>query len=592
MSSNRGDAGRLRWERLRPVLGDRIGRVVILSAASIASAVTETGILAIAAQVATRLASGSRFADFAFGPVHLHTTLTHLLEVAVVLAVIRLALQLATSYLPGLIAGDVQSGFRQRLLDAYVYSSWELQSQGREGHFQELMSRQVGAASVGALSVTNLIVVSANVLIMVGSAVAINPAVSLATMAAAMGLFVLLRPINKASRRASRSLGHAQLGFASVVGEANRMSEEAHVYGVHERQRAHVETSIDETRDLFVRVQGLARLGPNFYQSAVYLGLVIGLIVLSGGVGARLASVGAVVLLLVRAGSYGTLAQTAYQGLLQSLPYVERLESEIADYRQHVSAHGTRPLPHIEEIAFDDVRYHYPGGRPVLDGVTFSIAERETIGIIGPTGAGKSTVVQILLRLRTPSAGRYLVNGEGAEEYEDRWWHSQVSYLPQQPKLLHASVADNVRFYRDVSDADVERACRLAHIHDEIVSWSDGYETVVGPRAGAVSGGQQQRICLARAIVARPSVLVLDEPTSALDPHSEALIQESLVSLREGLTLIVVAHRMSTLAICDRVMVVLNGVVDAFDEPKALESDNAYYRQALSLGASPSSVEP
>ncbi len=131
----------------------------------------------------------------------------------------------------------------------------------------------------------------------------------------------------------------------------------------------------------------------------------------------------------------------------------------------------------------------------------------------------------------------------------------------------------------------MDEAARLARIHDDIVSWSDGYATIVGPRADAVSGGQQQRICLARALVARPEVLILDEPTSALDPHSESLIQESLSALREELTLFIIAHRMSTLDICDRVMVILDGRLVAFDTAQGLRDENAYYRSASALAA-------
>ena len=139
---------------------------------------------------------------------------------------------------------------------------------------------------------------------------------------------------------------------------------------------------------------------------------------------------------------------------------------------------------------------------------------------------------------------------------------------------------DNIRYFRDLDDAAVERAGRLSRIHDDVMSWSKGYDTVVGPRADAVSGGQQQRICLARALVAEPQVLVLDEPTSALDPRSEALIQESLNALRHDLTVFIVAHRMSTLDICDRVMVILGGRLVAFDTRATLEVENAYYRSA------------
>ena len=117
------------------------------------------------------------------------------------------------------------------------------------------------------------------------------------------------------------------------------------------------------------------------------------------------------------------------------------------------------------------------------------------------------------------------------------------------------------------------------------MGWAEGYETLIGPRADAISGGQQQRICLARALAARPDVLVLDEPTSALDPNSEALIGESLTALKSELTLFIVAHRMSTLDMCDRVMVILDGRLVAFDTKALLQRDNPYYRHASSLAA-------
>jgi ABC-type multidrug transport system fused ATPase/permease subunit len=205
--------------------------------------------------------------------------------------------------------------------------------------------------------------------------------------------------------------------------------------------------------------------------------------------------------------------------------------------------------------------------------------------LLGPSGAGKSTLVQLLLRLRPPSEGSYLIDGTPAASIAQSDWYRLVSYVPQEPRLLHAPVAENIRFFRDLSDEQVERAARLARIHEDILSWPGGYQAIVGPRADAVSGGQQQRICLARALAAEPEVLVLDEPTSALDPQSEALIGASLKALHRDLTLFIVAHRMSTLESCDRVMVIVDGRVEAFDTRTVLQRDNLYFRYASELAA-------
>jgi ABC-type multidrug transport system fused ATPase/permease subunit len=289
--------------------------------------------------------------------------------------------------------------------------------------------------------------------------------------------------------------------------------------------------------------------------------------------------------LLVRAGTNGQQVQGSFQALRQSLPFIERLQEATRRYEQSTPVRGDQALERVRTVAFEDVSFAYRPARPVLSDMSFEVQGGETVGIIGPSGAGKSTLVQIMLQLRPPTTGSYLVNGLDARTIRPEDWHRRVAYVPQDPRLLHASVAENIRYFRDVDDEEVQRAGRLARIHEDVMAWPDGYATVIGPRADAVSGGQQQRICLARALVARPEVLVLDEPTSALDPHSERLIQDSLTELKHELTLFIVAHRMSTLDICDRVMVIVDGRLAAFDTRALLAQDNQYYRSASMLAA-------
>jgi ABC-type multidrug transport system fused ATPase/permease subunit len=245
----------------------------------------------------------------------------------------------------------------------------------------------------------------------------------------------------------------------------------------------------------------------------------------------------------------------------------------------------------VHVLSFTDVSFAYERDRSVLSHINFEVARGETIGIIGPSGTGKSTLVQILLGLRRPASGRYLVNGVPAERFSRNDWHARIAYVPQEPRLLHASVADNIRSFRSLEDASVERAARLAGIHDDVMNWSAGYDTIIGPRADAISGGQQQRVCLARALVANPQLLVLDEPTSALDPRAEMLIQESLLGLKGKLTLFVVAHRMSTLDICERVMVIVNGRLETFARLPELATKSPYYR-ASSADRTPTPQSP
>jgi ABC-type multidrug transport system fused ATPase/permease subunit len=273
------------------------------------------------------------------------------------------------------------------------------------------------------------------------------------------------------------------------------------------------------------------------------------------------------------------------------MPFVDRVREVEARYVASAPPSGTRALRTIKSLTFENVGFAYTPTRTVLTSLSFEVVRGEAIGVVGPSGAGKSTLVQLLLQLRPPSQGRYLINGVDAYEFAPDDWHTRVSYVSQDPRLLHASVAENIRYFRAIPDDAVVNAARLARIHDDIVTWEDGYDTLIGPRADAVSGGQQQRICIARALAADPEVLILDEPTSALDPASESLLQESLAALRDQLTVFVIAHRMSTLDICDRVMVIVDGELEAFDTARSLRRKNQYYRAASAIAAGPSVVD-
>jgi ATP-binding cassette subfamily B protein len=569
--------------QLRLLLGGQRAPIATLVVASVFAGFCESAILALIAQAAGALVDGVRSVHVDVGSLHLTETVGVLLALAFGLAAARLLLQAPLSMIPSRIAADVQARLQRSLFGAYTRASWTEQSRDREGYLQELASNQVIQATSATLAATGLITSVLTLAVLVFSAFLLNAVAAVAVSVVAVVMFGLMRPLNQLVSRWARALSQAQLNLASGIGEATRLAEETHVFGVAAAQRGRADEFISTAQHFLYRTQLVVRFTPGVYQCFVYILIVGGLAAINAAHTGHVASLGAVVLLLVRAGGYGQQVQGGYQSLRQAGPYVERVREAERRYTASTPATGDRPLPGVRALAFEAVTFAYTPGRDVLSEVSFEVAGGETIGIIGPSGAGKSTVVQILLQLRVPDRGRYLVNGVSADQFARNEWHAKVAYVPQEPKLIHASVADNIRYFRAVDDAAVERAARLARIHDDIMTWSSGYATVIGPRADAVSGGQQQRICIARALVADPDVLVLDEPTSALDPRSESLLQESLVALKQGLTLFIIAHRMSTLDICDRVIVLSAGRVEAFDTAVHLRQDNSYYRHALAL---------
>jgi len=577
--------GKAIWSQLSPLLGHRRGWIATLGAGSVLSGFTEAGILAVLAQVAAALVDGSTRVEVDLGPVHVNESLGALLAVGFGLALLRFALQVVVSYVPARIGADMQVQLRRELFAAFTRASWSVQSRDLEGQLQEFATNQAAQAVAGARAATGLVVAAVTFLVLVASALVFNAVAALAVVAIAGGLFALLRPLSALGSRRGRELSQASSDYARGVNEAVRLAEDTHVFGVGEAQRERVDGLIGALWRPVFQMQLLAGLVPGIYQSLIYLFVIGALAGLYAADSGHVASLGAVVLLLVRASTYGQQAQAAYQGVSQALPYLERMEEVKRRYAADLPPAGNEPLESARKLAFDGVGFEYEGGRKVLFDIGFEVDALETIGIVGPTGAGKSTLVQILLGLRPPTEGTFLINGVPAERFRREDWHRAVAYLPQEPRLLHASVADNIRFFRPLGDEAIERAARLAGIHRDVVGWAAGYETVVGPRADAISGGQQQRICLARALAASPEVLVLDEPTSALDPHTERAIQESLGALEHELTMFIVAHRMSTLDICDRVMVIVDGRLEAFDTASALHVNSSYFRTASGLAA-------
>ena len=215
-----------------------------------------------------------------------------------------------------------------------------------------------------------------------------------------------------------------------------------------------------------------------------------------------------------------------------------------------------------EDITFEDVHFGYPGGNKVLNGVSFSLAKNQSVGIVGPTGAGKSTIVKLLLRYYEPDGGKALMNDTDLQDLTLASMRQQIGYVSQDVYLFHGTVRENITYSdQSASKEEIEDAARLAGAHEFIESFKIGYDTIVGDRGVKLSGGQRQRISLARAILRKPALLILDEATSSVDTRTEEIIQRNLNQFKDGRMTVAVAHRLSTIRDADVILVLVEGVV-------------------------------
>lgn len=235
-------------------------------------------------------------------------------------------------------------------------------------------------------------------------------------------------------------------------------------------------------------------------------------------------------------------------------------------------------------IRFEDVSYAY-GERAALHSVSFEIPHGKQTALIGHSGAGKSTVAALILGFLTPSTGKITVGGVPLEALPLTWWRDQVAWLPQKPYLFNGSVLENIRHAKpEATEAEIYAAAQAAAVHDFILSLPEGYQTQIGERGARLSGGQAQRIAIARAFLKNAPVIVLDEATANLDAETEQQITAALKRLCEGRTALIIAHRLSTVAQADQVVVLSGGRVVESGTPQALLQRDSAYR-ALVMAA-------
>lgn len=260
---------------------------------------------------------------------------------------------------------------------------------------------------------------------------------------------------------------------------------------------------------------------------------------------------------------------------------------EIADRK------GALPLPAIRgEVEFDDVTFAYMPEKPVVEGLSLRVAPGEVVALVGHSGAGKTTLMNLLMRFWDPTKGAVRIDGHDLRDVRLESVRRQVAMVAQENVLFSVSIMENIKYgSRSATDAQAVAAAKAADLHDFVAALPDGYETMIGEDGIKLSGGQKQRLALARALVTDPKILILDDVTSALDGETEARVQDALGHVMRGRTTFVIAHRLSSVVDADRIIVVESGrILDVGTHRELVEREGLYqelyreqFRSALAL---------
>ena len=369
--------------------------------------------------------------------------------------------------------------------------------------------------------------------------------------------FQKLRPIFK-----ERSVINAEV--TGRLGESLGGVRIVKVYTAEEREDATFTTGAERLFQNVKRtITGTSAVGSGAHLIVGMIGVLImvfgGRAYLSGqmtmgGLITYVLFIGMVAAPLVGIASIGTQITEAFAGLdrIRELRDVAREDADDAGRASLAEARG--------DVVFEDVSFEYVPDVPVLRNVSFHAAPGSTTALVGSSGAGKSTVIGLVMAFHRPKSGRVLIDGVDLGEVKLRDYRLHLGAVMQDNFLFDGTIRENIAYaHPDASDEAVRRAARIAHVHEFVEKWEKQYDTVVGERGVKLSGGQRQRVAIARAILADPRILILDEATSSLDSESEAMIRDGLKSLRTGRTTFVIAHRLSTIVSADQILVMEEG---------------------------------
>jgi ATP-binding cassette subfamily B protein len=300
-------------------------------------------------------------------------------------------------------------------------------------------------------------------------------------------------------------------------------------------------------------------------------------------IGTYPAYVGLVILLIWPMRNLGRIIVNTSTGLVS----YERLMEIVKQEREPLSD-GKLQIqgPVRGDVVFENVSFQYEGGgSEVLKNVSFHIQPGQAVALLGSTGSGKTTLVNLLPRFHEYTGGRILLDGEELRDYSRKFLRQQIGIVEQEPFLFSRSIAENIAYGvgRDISQDDIEKAAKAAAIHDVILSFPDGYKTLVGEKGVTLSGGQKQRVAIARTLLKNPRILILDDSTSSVDTGTEAEIRGALIELMENRTTFIIAHRIQSVMNADLILVMDKGEIIQMGRHAELVTQDNMYQQIYNI---------
>lgn len=516
-----------------------------------------------------------------FSAFSIDFSLPFLLGFVVALFLARALALAAFGYIRGWIGADFLYHETKETLHRIFRGAWPFLLTQKLGVVHTIAIRDIQRSSSLLFAVSQIIQSFTGFSIYLLVALNISPSMTLYTLVGGGVLLLVVRPFLSRTRIVSEDIVTTEKEISQFITEHIVGMKSLKASGTEKNAFAEGEKLISSLRSLQVRMAKILSLNTSMFQPFTLLFIILLFLLTYQTPGFNLVSFAATLYLIQKIFTYLESGQGALHVLGEMTPYAEHLLAFKAKLAKHAEegAAGRHSFSFLSTLTFDAVSFSYGETGPVLENISFTIARGDTVAFIGPSGAGKTSVVDLLLRLFNPTEGSVRVDGISAEDIGLDEWRTHFGYVSQDVFLFNGTIEENIRFYRDnLSRTDIEKAAREANIHDFIVQLPHGYQTTTGDRGVMLSGGQRQRVALARALAGKPEILVLDEATSALDRESEKLVHEAISNLHGQVTVVIVAHRLSTVEKADTIFILDKGkIVEQGAPEELLNNQNSYF---------------
>ena len=490
------------------------------------------------------------------------------------------------NYVTAVITANYEKNQHNHLFRTTILARWPYLIKQKIGYLEKVLTMDINNSASLLTFLSGAILTITSLIVYVIIALNISAIITLSTVALGLTVFLIFKRILFKIRKTSEKYAASTKRVANFINEHMIGIKTVKAAGAEPKVSLHGSKIVEDLKNQRIKISVYRSLSTVFLQpiSVIFIALVFAFY---NGVGSfSFGAFVAVMYLIYRIFTQIQKFQRDLQQINEHLPYLR----SAVDYQNQADENqeedkGTKDFIFKKELKFDAVEFSYPNEKPVLSKVNFSVKKGEIVGLVGPSGAGKTTLVDLILRLLQPTKGKILIDGQDVSKIRLSSWRRNLGYVSQDLFLINATIEDNIRFYDEqISPQAIIEGAKQANIYDFIQTQPQKFQTPVGERGSLLSGGQRQRVVLARVLARSPQILILDEATSALDNESETLVQQAIERLRGKVTVIVIAHRLSSVLNSDRIVVLDQGKIIEQGKPKELlKNKDSYFHKLYYL---------